>query len=69
MMDEKIEARRRQHWSHLMNAARRHAHNRAERMYVVAQRWSYRGLSGWHYVIVDQRSACAPSGAERSGDG
>lgn len=56
-MDEKIEARRRQHWGHLMNAARRHARNRAERMCVVAQRWSYRGLSGWHYAIVDQRSA------------
>lgn len=56
-MDELIELRRRQHWGHLMNAARRHARDRAERMCVVALPWSYRGFSGWHYVIMSAASA------------
>lgn len=51
-MDDLVEQRRKQHWKHLMNAARRHATERGERMAVLGQPFSYRGVNGWHYVIV-----------------
>jgi len=44
-------------WMHLMFTARVGARNRQERMCVVAQRWSYHGRSGWHYMVVDATSA------------
>lgn len=47
----------RQEWQHLMFTARMGARTRSERMSVVAQRWSYAGRSGWHYVVVDATSA------------
>lgn len=57
MVDEVIAARQAQHWAHLMNAARRHAGNRSERMHVVGLPFSYGGHSGWHYVIMGAASA------------
>lgn len=57
IVDEVVDEYRRKHWGDLMNMARRHARQRSERMHVVALPWSYRGRSGWHYVIMSAASA------------